>query len=88
LPYYLYICLKCTYSDNNLQAHLRDKDERLVNVFTDELQTVQNMFESNQHNPPQHMNMPPIVSKVIWVTALIDRIKVSHPHIDTIHVVV
>lgn len=59
-----------------------------MNVFTDELQTVQNMFESNQHDPPQHMNMPPIVSKVIWVTALIDRIKVSLLHKDTLHVVV
>ncbi|XP_052060514.1 uncharacterized protein LOC127700861 isoform X4 [Mytilus californianus] len=58
-----------------VQAHLKDKDEQIVTVFTEELQTVQNMFEANQHNPPRHLNMPPIVSKVLWVTALIDRIK-------------
>lgn len=50
----------------------------IVTQFTEELQNVQTIFEANQHNPPQHSNMPLIVSKVIWVTALIDRIQVSY----------
>ena len=58
------------------QMHLRDKDVLLVKAFTAELHQVKVMFEENQRNPPCHNNMPTVVSKVMWVAALIQRIKV------------
>ncbi|XP_071095883.1 uncharacterized protein [Haliotis cracherodii] len=59
-----------------VQAHLRDKDEQLVRAFTAELQQVRTMFNENAISPPSHYNMPPVVSRLMWVVALRERIRV------------
>ncbi|KAL5020323.1 hypothetical protein ScPMuIL_003215 [Solemya velum] len=58
-----------------VQAHLKDKDKQLVRAFTEELIQVRSMFDDGQHNPPCHINMPPVVSKLMWVQALQERIR-------------
>ena len=60
-----------------VQVHLRDKDRQLVTLFTKELATVRSMFHENAKSPPPHVNMPPVVSKLLWVNALKQRINVS-----------
>ncbi|KAK7479591.1 hypothetical protein BaRGS_00029140 [Batillaria attramentaria] len=58
-----------------VQMHLKDKDRYLVEAFTAELQQVREMFTSNSISPPPHKNMPPVVSKLMWVYGLKQRIK-------------
>ena len=60
-----------------IQIHLKDKDHQLVTSFTSELIMVRNMFHENVKRPPLHANMPPVVSKLMWVWALKQRINVS-----------
>ncbi|KAK6172547.1 hypothetical protein SNE40_016179 [Patella caerulea] len=59
-----------------VQAHLKDKDAQLVEAFTAELIQVKDMFADNSLNPPLHYNMPPIVSRLMWVHALRERIRI------------
>ena len=60
-----------------LQIHLKDKDKILVKSFTEELIQVRGMFLENQKKPPNHKNMPPIVSKLLWMHGLKRRIEVN-----------
>ena len=48
----------------------------LVRAFTDELIRVRGMFHAQQKKPPLHKNMPPVLSKLMWVHALKLRIEV------------
>ena len=59
------------------QLHLKDKDQKLVEAFTDELRQVRSMFSTYSISPPLHSNMPPVVSKLMWVYGLRQRIKVG-----------
>ena len=59
------------------QAHLVDKDRTLVQAFNQELNDVRQMYAEGHLEPPPHANMPPIVSKLMWVRALKERIRVS-----------
>ena len=58
------------------QLHLKDKDDALVESFTRELVDVRAMFRSQQKTCPSHVNMPPVVSKLMWLHALKQRIQV------------
>ncbi|XP_053409232.1 uncharacterized protein LOC123561373 isoform X4 [Mercenaria mercenaria] len=58
-----------------VQAHLHDKDRALVLAFNQELNDVRKMYAEGHLDPPQHSNMPPVVSKLMWVSALKERIK-------------
>lgn len=60
-----------------LQIHLKDKDLQLVKAFSAELQAVRSMFDETNISPPLHANMPPIASRLFWVRALQERIRVS-----------
>jgi hypothetical protein len=66
-----------------LQAHLQDKDRALVLAFNQELNDVRKMYAEGHLDPPQHSNMPPVVSKLMWICALKERIKVwaFFPHL-------
>ncbi|KAL3885754.1 hypothetical protein ACJMK2_025795 [Sinanodonta woodiana] len=59
-----------------VQVHLQDKDRQLVQSFTQELNNVRGMFQEDQVNPPTHLNMPPVVSSLMWVHALKKRITI------------
>ncbi|XP_070202269.1 uncharacterized protein [Littorina saxatilis] len=58
-----------------VQLHLKDKDRQLVHAFSAELSQVRTMFSENAISPPLHSNMPPVVSKLMWVYGLKQRIK-------------
>ena len=60
----------------HFQMHLRDKDQSLVQSFTDELIKVRSMFHASQKKPPLHKNMPPFVSRLLWIHALKERVRV------------
>jgi len=57
--------------------HLKDKDDILVTSFTKEVIQVRSLFQSGQKKPPLHKNMPPVVSNLMWVYALKQRIQVG-----------
>ncbi|KAI0240669.1 Dynein beta chain, flagellar outer arm [Lamellibrachia satsuma] len=59
-----------------VQLHLKDKDDILVTSFTKEVIQVRSLFQSGQMKPPLHKNMPPVVSNLMWVYALKQRIQV------------
>ncbi|XP_076457719.1 uncharacterized protein LOC143291635 isoform X3 [Babylonia areolata] len=59
-----------------VQLHIKDKDQQLVTAFTAELTQVREMFSTSSLSPPLHKNMPPVVSKLMWVYGLRQRIKV------------
>ena len=56
--------------------HLADKDLALVLAFNKEITDVRQMYAEGHLDPPEHRNMPPVVSKLMWVHALKERIKV------------
>ncbi|XP_064599567.1 LOW QUALITY PROTEIN: uncharacterized protein LOC135466077 [Liolophura sinensis] len=58
-----------------VQLYLKDKDDMLVESYTLELECVRNMFQQQCRRTPLHYNMPPIVSRLLWVHALKERIK-------------
>lgn len=58
------------------QVHLKDKDRYLVLAFNQELNDVRQLYAEGHLEPPPHANMPPIVSKLMWVRALKERISV------------
>ena len=60
-----------------VQEYLKDKDQQLINMFTNELIAVRSMFLAKMKESPLHRNLPPIVSRLTWVGALKRRIKVS-----------
>lgn len=45
-------------------------------AFNAELNDVRQMYAEGHLEPPGHANMPPVVSKLMWVHALKERIKV------------
>ncbi|GFO25145.1 dynein beta chain, ciliary-like, partial [Plakobranchus ocellatus] len=59
-----------------VQAHLKDVDKQLVYNFNAELQQCRGIFKERYFSPPSHHNMPPIVSKLMWVHALKERIRI------------
>ncbi|GFS27875.1 dynein beta chain, flagellar outer arm [Elysia marginata] len=59
-----------------VQAHLKDVDKQLVYNFSEELQQCRSIFKERYYAPPPHHNMPPIVSKLMWVHALKERIRI------------
>ncbi|ELU01785.1 hypothetical protein CAPTEDRAFT_107782 [Capitella teleta] len=59
-----------------VQIHLKDKDSALVRLFTQELVQIHEMFKEERANPPQHKNMPPVVSKLTWIYALQQRAEI------------
>ena len=61
----------------SLKAHLEDKDRALVQAFNQEIMDVRQMYTEGHIDPPEHRNMPPVVSKLMWVHALKQRIKVG-----------
>lgn len=65
------------HESSSLQIHLKDKDLQLVKAFSAELQAVRSMFDEANISPPLHANMPPIASRLFWVRALQERIRVS-----------
>ena len=48
-----------------------------MDAFTAELRQVRQMFSTYSISPPLHSNMPPVVSKLMWVYGLKQRIKVG-----------
>ncbi|XP_052258855.1 uncharacterized protein LOC127863384 isoform X2 [Dreissena polymorpha] len=58
-----------------VQTHLEDKDRALVLAFNGELNDVRQMYATGHLDPPPHANMPPIVSKLMWIHALKERIS-------------
>ena len=60
-----------------LQVHLEDKDRALVSAFNQEITDVRQMYAEGHIDPPEHCNMPPVVSKLMWVHALKERIRVG-----------
>ncbi|CAH1797693.1 unnamed protein product [Owenia fusiformis] len=59
-----------------VQQNLRDKDTVLVKAFMQELIQVRNLFNQDNRHPPTHRNMPPVVSKLLWVHALRQRVQI------------
>ena len=59
------------------QSYLKDQDQQLVSAFRAELLQVKTMFEELVESPPLHVNMPPVVCKLVWVHGLKERIQVS-----------
>ena len=53
-----------------LQRELRPDNELLIESLTEEFKTVKQMFRAHHHNVPNHRNMPPTFSKLVWVSAL------------------
>ncbi|XP_033641711.1 dynein beta chain, flagellar outer arm-like [Asterias rubens] len=60
-----------------VQEYLREKDKQLISSFTQELIAVRSMFLAKRNSPPNHVNLPPVVSRLTWVGALKKRIQ--HP---------
>ena len=58
------------------QFHLKMEDSQLVMAFNEEIIQVHKMFDAHLKRPPQHKNMPHIISKLFWVRAIKERIQV------------
>ena len=56
---------------------LKDELTLLVVCFTEEVENVYKMFTAEQETPPPHKNMPTIVSRLLWVYGMKQRIKVT-----------
>ena len=61
-----------------VQEYLREKDKQLISSFTQELIAVRSMFLAKRNSPPNHVNLPPVVSRLTWVGALKKRIQVCY----------
>ena len=51
-----------------LQRELRPDNNVLIESLTEEFKSVKTMFQAYNHNVPSHHNMPPTVSKLVWVS--------------------
>ena len=50
-----------------LQRELQADNNQLIQSLTEEFKSVKKMFQAHFHNVPNHLNMPPTVSKLVWV---------------------
>ncbi len=58
------------------QERLKDNEETLLKCFAEEIDAVKKIFGEQRDNPPLHKNMPEVVSRMMWVHALQERIRV------------
>ena len=61
-----------------LQSNLKDIFDSMVHSFTTELADIRIFFESHADNPPRHLQLPPVASKLLWLRGLKLCVQVRH----------
>lgn len=54
-----------------LQLELSSENDKLVKQLISDFRAVKQMYVQNSRDAPMHANMPPTVSKLVWVICLV-----------------
>ena len=65
------------YIFQTLQENLFDICDRMLLDFTKSVEDVKDHFEQHMNDPPVHVHLPPIASKLMWLKGLKARVNVS-----------
>lgn len=58
-----------------IEEELSGKYKQVLEKYLLELKGMEELYQSNQHNPPIPKNMPPKSGSIAWARSIITRIK-------------
>jgi dynein heavy chain len=64
-----------SFTRPSLAAHLDEKMHMIFRTYGEELERVQEIYESQKHNPPKARNLPPVAGSMTWARHLYKRIE-------------
>ena len=70
-------------SRDAINVQLKEKFNDVLEKFSEEINQIEFIFDSNQHNPPCSRNQPPVAGAIRWAHSLFLRIKSTVLHFQT-----